>query len=388
MYCPRCNLHSEEYIEKCPLCNGPMEADEVGSGVMETPTIPDRDDSAEELPEEESLQVTKEKDQEDAALGSTVALELDQEQIVGQAEQEKFELKDSKEEEKFPPPYPSQAEEVVSDQEERLYQEEPSPTSDRSGKKKSPLIFGGGITVILILGALGYFFLFPSEKPSKLTKTKVAVAEKKPYRTKASTSLEKPVDRKQRELTETNLKEPKEAKAPLQLEKLAPFPPVTMEKEVMVKKKGLLKPLWEAKKPLGKTALSESPSAKPEPAKQELATKTLADFKPPPPTTLAESQKDLSRPSEASFSSLPSSNPQGLYAVHVGSFKNKNYAFDLRDRLENKGYPIICKFVKIPGKGDWYRVKVGYYSSREDAQKVLSKLKTEEKVPTLILRRK
>ncbi|MBW1679594.1 MAG: hypothetical protein JRJ08_05560, partial [Deltaproteobacteria bacterium] len=89
MYCPSCNLHSEEYADKCPLCNGPMEVDEVGSSAIKTPT-PDKDESTEDLNGEEVWGIAEEED----------------------------------------PP---------SAQGERLYQQEFTPIPKRPGRKKNPL---------------------------------------------------------------------------------------------------------------------------------------------------------------------------------------------------------------------------------------------------------
>lgn len=50
MYCPKCNLQAEKDGDKCPLCNGPMEVDETAGGVTKTPSIPDKEDRADDLP--------------------------------------------------------------------------------------------------------------------------------------------------------------------------------------------------------------------------------------------------------------------------------------------------------------------------------------------------
>ncbi len=85
---------------------------------------------------------------------------------------------------------------------------------------------------------------------------------------------------------------------------------------------------------------------------------------------------------------LPPPDPQGKYSVHVGSFKIKDNALILVKKLKDKGYPVLWGLVKIPEKGSWYRVRVGYYSSLKDTKEVASILASEEKVPTLILKRK
>ena len=165
------------------------------------------------------------------------------------------------------------------------------------------------------------------------------------------------------------------------------------------KKTEVPKPLSEAKEPSvadlsaapsEKTKLSklETEQQKPESKleKQELSTKqTFPSLQSPAEMAMADAKKELSKTPDVF---LPSASPQGQYSIHVGSFRNKDNASDLSDRLKNKGYPVSFKFVEVLGKGGWYRVKVGNYSNLEDTHQVALKLKTEEKTPAIILKRK
>ena len=321
MYCQRCNLHSEEYVDKCPLCDGPMEVDAVRSGVMKTPTIPEKEDHTLDLSQEEGLKLTEEEVEEDTSIGATVALE--QEQIVAEAEKEKLQVQEVEEKE----------EEPLEDQEDRLDTQELIPVTERPSRTKLPLIISGCILVVLIVGILGYFFLLPSEKTAPPTMKKVAVAKKKAVPAKPETAPAKP---------QVALAKPEPAPTKPQVE----------------------------------------------PSKPALAPKTPESTKPLTETIpLASKQVAIEKPGTPSVSPLPAASTKGDYSIHVGSFKEKENADYLIGKLQKKGYPVVCNFVTIPGKGDWYRVQVGYYSNVKEAQQVASKLKTEEKVFTLILKR-
>ena len=119
MYCPRCNLHSEEYVDKCPLCAGPMEIDEFGSGLMKTPTMLEKERTDAFL-KEESLELNEEELSEGANVSSVSRLELEQEKIMEEAK------------EKLPEEKPEDAktillsreEEYPFSQKEQLYQQE------------------------------------------------------------------------------------------------------------------------------------------------------------------------------------------------------------------------------------------------------------------------
>jgi cell division septation protein DedD len=107
---------------------------------------------------------------------------------------------------------------------------------------------------------------------------------------------------------------------------------------------------------------------------------SLQPEKPIPDVLKTHVQEPSSVKADSSVSPALHPKTENQYAIHVGSFKVKENAFELRDRLQKKDYPVLCTRVPIPGKGEWYRVEVGYYSNPEEAQQVLSKLESEEKI--------
>jgi len=294
MYCPKCNLHTQEYSDKCPLCDGRLRADEeVRKRTAQS--------QGKEVHWTRELILSKAKE------------------ILGETElQELAHPEEPREEEKAPPPQ----EKAVPPEHEKLPDQQGRPFKGRrSGSKRILLIVLG----ILILAVLGYFFLLPSEKPSIPPKTKTAATRKKLPQTKPMVSSRQPAVKEQEKIAEPKLQELDQ----------------------------------------------EKPSPQPEKAPASL---TDEEAKEPSITT-----------AETPVSSAPPARPQGTYSIHVGSFKVKENAFDLRDRLQKKGYPVQCYLLTIPEKGEWYRVEVGYYSVLEEAQQALSKLESEEKIADLSL---
>jgi len=57
----------------------------------------------------------------------------------------------------------------------------------------------------------------------------------------------------------------------------------------------------------------------------------------------------------------------GSYTVQVASYKNIDGAAALIGLLKAQGHAPFCRTVEIPGKGEWRRVCVGRYTSREEA---------------------
>ena len=65
------------------------------------------------------------------------------------------------------------------------------------------------------------------------------------------------------------------------------------------------------------------------------------------------------------------------WRAQVNAFPDERSAIQLVDRLKNKGYNAYVSEVELRGK-PWYRVSVGKYGSREEADKVVNALKGKE----------
>ncbi len=72
------------------------------------------------------------------------------------------------------------------------------------------------------------------------------------------------------------------------------------------------------------------------------------------------------------------------YTVQVASVKNAGDADRLVAELKKKGFHAQRVIGKIPGKGIWYRIRVGDFKSRTSAQLTLNKLKKVGLKPILI----
>ena len=45
--------------------------------------------------------------------------------------------------------------------------------------------------------------------------------------------------------------------------------------------------------------------------------------------------------------------------------------------LKKKGYPAYARIGKVPGKGIWYRVRVGRFTSRREAAGMQARLRSD-----------
>jgi cell division protein FtsN len=66
------------------------------------------------------------------------------------------------------------------------------------------------------------------------------------------------------------------------------------------------------------------------------------------------------------------------YMIQVGSYKSKEDSMREAMILRDKGDSVCISHARIAGKGEWYRVLVGFYRAPEEAQKAVLELKKRE----------
>ncbi len=77
---------------------------------------------------------------------------------------------------------------------------------------------------------------------------------------------------------------------------------------------------------------------------------------------------------EAPKPPLPEKVSVPVFTVQTSSGKDKKGAERTVKALTNKGYPAYMTMSEIPEKGTWYRVRVGEYKDKKEAEKILSRL--------------
>ncbi len=96
-------------------------------------------------------------------------------------------------------------------------------------------------------------------------------------------------------------------------------------------------------------------------------------------------KKDVkeSAPKKELATTYPSSLGEGKYTIQVSSFTEREKATKLVTELIRKKYPAYITSTQISQK-TWYRVRVGQFASREEAQKFALTLKKREKLETFV----
>jgi len=102
--------------------------------------------------------------------------------------------------------------------------------------------------------------------------------------------------------------------------------------------------------------------------------------KPEPPKT-----EPAKPPQKEPVAAKSKPEPSGKsYTIQAASVRNAKDADRLVAALKKQGYPAYRMIGKIPGKGIWYRVRIGEYKSKDDARGTLEKLKKSGIQPILV----
>ena len=74
------------------------------------------------------------------------------------------------------------------------------------------------------------------------------------------------------------------------------------------------------------------------------------------------------------------------FTIQIASLKDSAAADKMVAKLKKRGYPAFRSIGKIPDKGIWYRVRVGYFKNRAEARSTIQRLKNE-KIEAIIVQR-
>jgi DedD protein len=112
---------------------------------------------------------------------------------------------------------------------------------------------------------------------------------------------------------------------------------------------------------------------------------TIKDQKKPQPKKTASLvkkkmpvKKNSSAPKIENFESKKATQNNYKFTIQVASLKDSGVADKFVNGLKKRGYPAYRSIGKVPGKGIWYRVRVGYFNSRSEADPMLKRLKNEK----------
>jgi len=119
---------------------------------------------------------------------------------------------------------------------------------------------------------------------------------------------------------------------------------------------------------------------------------TTAVAKVPPPAPAPSVKPSTQKPAAAAASadvattSVADASSGSGFVVQVAAVRQRTEADSIRGRLSKKGYPAFVTTASTPGAPTTYRVRVGKYPSRHEADSVAAKLEREEQFKPWVTR--
>jgi len=74
----------------------------------------------------------------------------------------------------------------------------------------------------------------------------------------------------------------------------------------------------------------------------------------------------------------------GTWAIQVAATQDEDHGNQLVERLEKMRFPAYIVKATIPGKGTWYRIRIGGYTSRKEAEADKAELEKERFSPMIV----
>ena len=134
-------------------------------------------------------------------------------------------------------------------------------------------------------------------------------------------------------------------------------------------------------KPDPKTGSPKPPETAPQkPASDKAVSKKTGEQKTAPPIT-PKKETPAKPKADAGKKTSP---PGPIYTIQAASVKNAKDADQLIAKLKKSGYPAYRAIGKVPGKGIWFRIRIGEYDSKVEARRTLDKLKKLGLKPILV----
>ena len=72
------------------------------------------------------------------------------------------------------------------------------------------------------------------------------------------------------------------------------------------------------------------------------------------------------------------------WVIQVAATQDKAYGKELAESLKKKGFQAYLTTAEVSGKGIWYRIRVGGYAGRSEAEADFDRLKEERFSPMII----
>lgn len=126
---------------------------------------------------------------------------------------------------------------------------------------------------------------------------------------------------------------------------------------------------------LAKDILETAPSSD---LKQRVA-KLLEEGPPPAPAKEPPAEAEAeAAPAAGTTAVIPTAPPKARFSIQVGSYTNPDEAHAVEEHWKQKGYLSFVLSADLPDRGRWYRVRVGAFQTKDEAQNYLNEFTLRE----------
>jgi len=129
-----------------------------------------------------------------------------------------------------------------------------------------------------------------------------------------------------------------------------------------------------------------SPEVKKDAMREPASPKADSQKAAPQKQKSTESPQKQKLTQEKSPAVSPTNTTGPVYTIQAASVKDPKDADQLVQKLKKGGYPAYRVIGKVPGKGVWFRVRIGTYKDKAEATVVMDKLKKEGLKPILVMK--
>jgi cell division septation protein DedD len=103
----------------------------------------------------------------------------------------------------------------------------------------------------------------------------------------------------------------------------------------------------------------------------------LSQKQPPEQKQVLVEEKTWTPKKDEPLKSVAGEKDNKKYTIQVASLKDADSADNMVSDLKKRGYPAYRSLTKIPGKGIWFRVRIGNFNNHEDAGETVGRLKKD-----------
>jgi cell division septation protein DedD len=170
------------------------------------------------------------------------------------------------------------------------------------------------------------------------------------------------------------------------LEKVRQTPPLTFQDELTKKAEPAVASAPKPPPPAVASAPKPPPpaAAPPAPAPAHAAVVIPVEPAKTPTPVAMRPTPPASEPTPKVAPAKPQTVPNGPFTLQLGASQDKDDANRQIARLKDKGYAPYLVTAQVPGKGTWYRVRMGSFPSKDAAQHYLQDFHRETQLDAFV----